>query len=184
LRRGLHVNEDHFIAEVIDPTSFEPVAPGDEGELILTTISKEGFPLVRYRTGDITSLNPAPCGCGRTFARMARVTRRTDDLVLFQGVGFFPSQIEKIILEVEGTTPHYQIVLDREAGVDTLEVRIEVSEDIPFLDEAKTLQRLRTQIAERIKRALDVDAKVTFAEPKSLRHTAQEQGRVLDRRTQ
>lgn len=130
---------------------------GAEGDLVFTTITKEGFPLIRYRTGDITLLDPAPCPCGRTFARMARVTGRTDDLILFHGVGFFPSEIGEILAEVEGTSPHYQIILDREGGVDTLEIKVGVSEDIPSLDEMKVLEALRRQIAGRVKAALDLE---------------------------
>ncbi len=182
-RSGLHVNEDHFIVEVIDAQSLQPVAPGQEGELVITTINREGFPLIRYRTGDITSLEPAPCPCGRTSVRMARVLRRTDDRVVFRGVGFFPCQVEEILLEVEGTTPHYGIVLDRAGGVDTLEIKVEVSEEIPSLDELKTLETLRRRISKRIRAALDVEANVTFVEPRSLRRLAGAKGRVVDRRT-
>ncbi len=181
-RCGLHINEDHFIVEVIDPTSLEPVEPGREGELVLRTITKEGFPLIRYRTGDITSVNTEPCACGRTLVRMARVSRRTDDLIFFHGVGFFPVQIEKILFEVEGLSPHYQIILDRQGEVDTLEIKVEVLEDIPALDEIKTLEILRNQVARRIKAVLNLDAKVTFAEPKSLRSDSGPIPRVLDRR--
>jgi phenylacetate-CoA ligase len=181
-RQGLHINEDHFIVEVIDPKTLQPVAAGEEGELVFTTITKEGFPLIRYRTGDITSVNPAACPCGRTFARMARVMGRTDDQILFHGVSFFPSQIKEILDEVEGTSPHYQIILDREGGLDSLEIRVEVSDKIPSLDELKVLGGLRAQIIRRIKATLDVDAKVTFVEPKSLRHVTDGPGRVADRR--
>jgi phenylacetate-CoA ligase len=182
LRQGLHINEDHLIVEVIDPVTLEPVAAGQEGELVLTTITKEGFPLIRYRTRDITSVDPAPCACGRTSARMARVMRRTDDLILFRESGFFPSQIEEVLLEAEGASPHYQIILDREAGVDTLEIKVEVSEDIPSLDEIRVLEMLRGNLVRRIKAALDVDAKVTFVEPRSLRDITDAAQRVLDRR--
>jgi phenylacetate-CoA ligase len=181
-RRGLHINEDHFIVETIDPKTLAPVAPGQEGELVLTTITKEGFPLIRYRTGDITSVNPEPCPCGRTLARMTRVIGRTDDLILFRGVGFFPSEIEEILAAVEGTSPHYQIILDRADGLDTLEIRVEVSDQVPFLDELKSLAALRGQIVHRIKTAMDIDAKVTLVEPKSLREIADGKGRVVDRR--
>jgi len=177
-RRGLHVNEDHFIVEVVDPKTLEPVGPGREGELVFTTITKEGFPLIRYRTGDISSIDPEPCACGRTSVRMARVMGRTDDRILFGGVGFFPAQVEEILLAVEGTSPHYQIVLDRQGGVDVLEVKVEVSEKIPSLDELKTLESLRGQISRRLKGALDIEGKVAFVEPKSLRSAP----RVVDRR--
>lgn len=182
LRQGLHINEDHFIVEVIDPKTLEPVGPGEEGELVFTTITKEGFPIIRYRTGDITSINTEPCACGRTFARMARVTGRTDDLILFRGVGFRPYQIEQILHDVEGVSPHYQIILDRQAGEDTLEVKVEISEAIPLIDEIKTLETLRGQIIRRIKTALDLAVKVTFAEPRSLRSENGGLPLVIDRR--
>jgi len=181
-RNGFHINEDHFIVEVVDLQSLEPVGPGEEGELVLTTILKEGFPLIRYRTGDITRLNPEPCPCGRTFVRMAGVTGRTDDLILFQGVGFFPSQIEEILSNVKGASPHYQIILDKQGDVETLEIRVEISDAIPFLDEVKTLEALRVQMAGRVKTALDIDTKVTFVEPKSLSRLAGANRHVLDRR--
>jgi len=182
LRSGLHINEDHLIVEVINPKTLEPVAAGDEGELVFTTITKEGCPLIRYRTGDMTSVDPAVCPCGRTFARMARVARRTDDLLLFHGIGFFPSQIEEILREVEGASPHYQIVLDRQGTEDTLEIRVEASEQIPFLDEVKALESLRGRLARRIKTVVGVDAKITFVEPRSLRQGAGTAERVVDRR--
>ena len=183
-RNGFHINEDHFIVEVIDPQSLEPVGAGEEGELVLTTIMKEGFPLIRYRTGDITCLNPEPCPCGRTFVRMAGITGRTDDLILFQGVGFFPSQIEEILSNVKGASPHYQIILDKQGDVETLEIRVEISDVIPFLDEVKALEALRVQMAGRVKTALDIDTKVTFVEPKSLSRLAGAGANrhVLDRR--
>ena len=182
LRDGLHINEDHFIVEVVDPKTLQPLGAGQEGELVFTTITKEGFPLIRYRTGDITSVDTDPCPCGRTFVLMARVTGRTDDLILFHGVGFFPAQIEEILFEVEGTSPHYQIILAREGSVDTLEIKVEVSEKIPAMDEVKTLQSLQAQLARRLRAALDVEAKVTFVEPRSLRDVAGVKGRVVDRR--
>jgi len=182
LRQGLHINEDHFIVEIIDPKTLAPVPAGDEGELVLTTISKEGFPLIRYRTGDITRIDPEPCPCGRTFVRVARMMGRTDDLILFQAVGFFPAQIEEILGEFEGTSPYYQIVLDQEGGVETLQIRVEISGQIPCLDEVKTLEALQTQVAKRIKSALDVEARVILVEPGSLRQLANGTERVVDRR--
>lgn len=183
MRCGLHINEDQFIAEIIDPKTLQPLEEGTPGELVLTTITKEGFPLIRYRTGDITSLTSDPCGCGRTLARMARVTGRTDDLILFRGVGFFPSQIEQIVADVEHISPHFQIILGREGGADTLEIKVEVSEKIPSLDELKTLESLRQQLVQHIKAALDIDARVTFVEPRSLRQAAGGRGRVVDNRS-
>ncbi|OHB61803.1 MAG: phenylacetate--CoA ligase [Planctomycetes bacterium RBG_13_60_9] len=181
LHQGLHLNEDHFIVELIDPKTAEPVGAGEEGELVLTTITKEGFPLVRYQTGDITRISPDPCPCGRTFVRMARVMGRTDDLILFQGVGFFPSQIEEVLAGIDSISPFFQIVLDQDRGVETIEIRVEISDKIPFLDEVKTIETLRLQVAKRIKTVLDVEPKVTLVEPKSLR-ALDPPGRVIDRR--
>jgi phenylacetate-CoA ligase len=180
-KQGLHVNEDHFLVEVIDPATQEILAPGIEGELVITTLTKEGFPLIRYRTGDITSIRRSPCPCGRTFGRMARVMARTDDMIFFRGVGFFPSQVEQILCDYAGIKGHYQIVLGQMAGMDTLEVRIEVSDQIPSWDEMRTLEHLREEMARRIKTVLDVDAKVTFVERQSLQGLAEDQ-RVTDDR--
>jgi phenylacetate-CoA ligase len=182
LHQGLHINEDHFIVEVIDPKTSEPVAAGEEGELVLTTITKEGFPLVRYRTGDITRIDPAPCPCGRTFVRMARVMGRTDDLILVQGVGFFPSQIENILAALDGVCPYFQIILGQDRGGETIEIRVEISDKIPFLDEVKTIETLRLQAAKRIKAVLDIDPKVTLVEPKSLQTLPEGTPRVIDKR--
>jgi phenylacetate-CoA ligase len=182
LHQGLHLNEDHFIVEVIDPKTSEPVPPGEEGELVLTTITKEGFPLVRYRTGDITRIDPAPCPCGRTFVRMARVMGRTDDLILVQGVGFFPSQIEEILTAIDGVSPYFQIILDQDRGIETIEIRVEISDKIPFLDEVKTIETLRLQAAKRIKAILDIEPKVTLVEPKSLQTLPEGTPHVIDKR--
>jgi len=182
LHQGLHLNEDHFIVELIDPKSREPVTAGGEGELVLTTITKEGFPLVRYRTGDITRIEPEPCPCGRTFVRMARVMGRTDDLILAQGVGFFPSQMEEILAGIDGISPYFQIILDQERGAETVEIRVEISDKIPFLDEVKTIETLRLLAAKRIKAVLDIDPKVTLVEPKSLQSLPEGTPRVVDKR--
>ncbi len=182
LRQGLHVNEDHFIVEVIHPDTLEPLPPGEKGELVFTTLTKEGFPLIRYRTGDISSLNPEPCACGRTFLRMERITGRTDDMILFHGQGFFPVQIEQILRQVMGTCPAFQIILDRAEGIDTLDIKVQVTTDIPFLDEIKTLELLRKQIIQRIKTDLEIDADISFAVPKLLQHANEPQQRVIDRR--
>jgi phenylacetate-CoA ligase len=180
-RDGLHINEDHFIVETVDPKTLAPVHEGEDGELVLTTITREGCPLIRYRTGDITSIRRSPCPCGRTFSRMARVMARTDDMIFFRGVGFFPSQVEQILCDYAGIKGHYQIVLGQMAGMDTLEVRIEVSDQIPSWDEMRTLEHLREEMARRIKTVLDVDAKVTFVERQSLQGLAEDQ-RVTDDR--
>lgn len=180
-RQGLHINEDHFIVEIVNPKTLDHVTAGEEGELVLTTIMKEGFPLIRYRTGDITRLIAEPCSCGRTFVRMAPAVGRTDDLILVHGVGFFPSQIEEILAGFEGSSPYFQIVLDQEGGGDTVQVRVEISDSIQSLDALKTLENLRVQVAERIKAVLDIEAKVILVEPRSLRQPAAAE-RVIDRR--
>ncbi|MFW6180778.1 MAG: phenylacetate--CoA ligase family protein, partial [Spirochaetota bacterium] len=183
-RDGLHINEDHFIAEVVDPHSGEPLGEGAEGELVLTTITKEGFPLIRYRTGDVTRLIGGPCGCGRSFSRIARIGGRTDDLLFVSGVKLFPSQIEQILLEAEEAAPHYRIVLDRERGVDVMEVEVEISESIGAIDELKNLERLRDTIRSRIEAEVGIRPRVTLVEPKTIaRITRGKARRVEDRRT-
>jgi phenylacetate-CoA ligase len=182
LHQGLHINEDHFIVEVIDPKTLEPVGAGEEGELVLTTITKEGFPLIRYRTGDITRLYPEPCPCGRTFVRMARVTGRTDDLIVVQGVGFFPSQVEEILATIDGVSPYFQIVLDQDRGVETIEIRVEIGDNIPFLDEVNRMATVRSEAARRIKAALDIDPTIKLLERKSLQSLPEGTPRVIDKR--
>jgi phenylacetate-CoA ligase len=183
-RQGLHINEDHFIAEVVNPATGEPAGENTEGELVITTITKEGFPLVRYRTGDITSLSSEQCSCGRRFMRMGRIGGRTDDLIFFQSAKFFPSQIEQILLEAEEAAPHYRIVLEREGGVDLMEIEIEISESIGAIDELKNLERLRDTIRSRVETHIGVKPRVTLVEPKTLaRVTEGKTRRVEDRRT-
>jgi phenylacetate-CoA ligase len=182
-KAGLHVNEDHFIVETIDPSSLQPVPRGGEGELVFTTITKEGFPLIRYRTGDLGILSDEPCRCGRTSVRMSRIRGRIDDMIIMGAVKVFPSQVEEIVLGVEGLAPHYEIVVDREAGIDTLEVRVEISETMPGLDEMKSLEQAKSRVAQRIDTVLGVKAKVTLVEPKSIaRAGGGKARRVVDRR--
>ncbi len=182
-RDGLHISEDHFIVEVIDPDTLEVLEPGREGELVFTTITKQGFPLIRFRTGDISTLLEDPCACGRTLARMKRVSGRTDDMIIVEGINVFPSQIEEALLQVEGALPHYQIVLDQADGVDTLEVQVEVPEHLPFGDEVKKLQDFSADIEKHLMWVLGLSAKVTLVEPKSLtRSTGGKMRRVVDKR--
>jgi phenylacetate-CoA ligase len=178
---GLHVNEDHFIVEVIDPRTLRAVPPGEEGELVFTTITKEGFPLVRYRTGDLSRLLPGQCACGRTLARIQRIAARIDDLIFFAGLKVFPSQIAEILGAAAGTTPHFRVVLDREEGVDTMDVQVEISEAVPAFDEMKNLERLRDSLAHRIETVLGLQAKVSLVEPRSLSREGKIR-RVVDRR--
>jgi phenylacetate-CoA ligase len=180
---GLHVNEDHFILEVVDPATLRAVAPGTEGEIVLTTITKEGFPLIRYRTGDLGSVNPEPCACGRTTVRMSRIRGRKDDLIIMGAVKVFPSQIEQVLLGVEGLAPSYEIVVDRAGGVDTLEIRAETTEALaaPGAEEAR--RRLGSRIAHDLATALDVEAAVTLLQPKSIPRRSEGKVRhVIDRR--
>ncbi len=180
-KRGLHVFEDHFIPEIIDPETGRVLPHGVMGELVFTTISKEAFPVIRYRTRDITSLSPEPCVCGRTHLRMNRVSGRTDDMLIIRGVNVFPSQIESVLMEVEGVEPHYQLVVDREENLDVLTVLIEMGERT-FSDEVKQLQHLERKIAKNIKEYLGVSAKVKLVEAKTIERSEGKAKRVIDNR--
>ncbi len=180
-RCGLHIYEDHFIVEVIDPATGEALPYGKTGELVFTTITKEAFPLIRYRTKDISRLMPQVCKCGRTFVRMERVSGRSDDMLIIRGVNVFPSQIESVLLEIDGLEPHYQLIVDREGSLDTLEVQVEVREKI-FSDEIRELQNMEKRITKDIKDYLGVTAKVKLVEPKSLQRFEGKAQRVIDKR--
>jgi phenylacetate-CoA ligase len=178
---GLHIFEDHFIPEIIDPVSEEVLPYGETGELVFTTITKEAFPVIRYRTRDITSLNPEPCICGRTHIRMNRVSGRTDDMLIIRGVNVFPSQIESVLMETDAAEPHYQLVVDRKDNLDTLTVLLEVGENI-FSDEVRHLQKRERQIAKNIKDYLGVSARVKLVEPKAIARSEGKAVRVIDNR--
>jgi phenylacetate-CoA ligase len=180
-KEGLHIFEDHFIAEIIDPATEEPLPYGEQGELVFTSITKEAFPIVRYRTRDITSLNPEACVCGRTFARMERVTGRTDDMIIIRGVNVFPSQIESVLMHIEGIEPHYQLIVDREGSLDTLEVQVEVNERI-FSDELKQLEKLERKVEKEIKETLGTTCRCKLVEPKSIQRSEGKAKRVIDNR--
>jgi len=180
-KNGLHVFEDHFIPEIIDPETLEPLPFGQRGELVFTTITKEAFPVIRYRTRDICSLNPEPCICGRTHLRMSRVTGRSDDMLIIRGVNVFPSQIESVLMDIDGVTPHYQLVVDRDGTLDILTVRVEVSEGM-FSDEVKRLQSMERTISKNIKELLGVSAKVKLVEPKGIARSEGKAVRVIDNR--
>jgi len=180
-KNGPHIFEDHFMAEIVDPDSGEPVAPGESGELVFTSLTKEAFPVLRYRTRDITALDTAPCGCGRTLARMVRVTGRTDDMLIIRGVNVFPSQIESILVGMPGVEPHYQLVVDRVGQMDTLEVQVEMTEGL-FSDEVKKLESLARRIENDIKDYFGVTAKVKLVEPKSIQRSEGKATRVIDKR--
>ena len=180
-KHGLHIWEDHFIPEIINPETGEPVAEGEKGELVITTITKQGIPLIRYRTRDITSLSYTPCTCGRTHGRIARMSGRSDDMLIIRGVNVFPSQIESILVRVEGVEPHYLLIVDRKDNLDTLEVQVEVNEGI-FSDEIKVLQSLSRQIEKEIKDMLGVTCTVKLVEPKTIQRSEGKAQRVKDNR--
>ena len=180
-KHGLHIWEDHFIPEIINPETGEPVAEGEKGELVITTITKQGIPLIRYRTRDITSISHAACACGRSHARIARMSGRSDDMLIIRGVNVFPSQIESILVRIEGVEPHYLLIVDRKDNLDTLEVQVEVDEQI-FSDEIKVLQSLSRQIEKEIKDMLGVTCTVKLVEPKTIQRSEGKAQRVRDNR--
>jgi phenylacetate-CoA ligase len=180
-KRGLHIFEDHFLPEIINPVTLEPLPPGEPGELVITTITKEAFPLLRYRTRDITSLDYAPCKCGRTIARIGRLQGRSDDMLIIRGVNVFPSQIESVLMETKGVAPHYQLIVDREGQLDTLEVAVEVDEAV-FSDEVKQMQALAKGIERKIKDYFTVSVKVKLVEPRTIPRSEGKAVRVIDRR--
>jgi len=181
-KNGLHIFEDHFIPEIIDPATEESLPFGEEGELVFTTVTKEAFPVIRYRTRDITRLHHEPCRCGRTHVRMERVTGRTDDMLIIRGVNLFPSQIESLLMNIDGLEPHYQIVVRREGTLDTMEVRIEVNESV-FSDEIKNLEALEKRVEHECKETLGVAAKIKLVEPKTLQRFEGKAQRVVDERS-
>jgi phenylacetate-CoA ligase len=178
---GLHINEDHFYAEVIDPATGKVLPDGEKGELVITTLTKEGTPVLRYRTRDITYLERSPCACGRTTVRMHRVLGRTDDMLIIRGVNVFPSQIEEIILKVEGTEPHYQLVVERRDQLDELEVQVEMNEKV-FSDEIRGLERMERRIEEELYAALNIHTRVRLVEPKAIARSEGKAKRIIDKR--
>jgi phenylacetate-CoA ligase len=183
VRDGMHIFEDHFLVETIDPVTCEVLPPGCEGELVFTTLTKEAFPLIRYRTRDISRLYPEPCRCGRTHYRMGRVMGRSDDMLIIRGVNVFPSQIEAILVGIEGLEPHYQLIVDRVGTLDTLEVQVELAEkQLADADEVKVLQKLEKQILKDMKDYLGITAKVKLVEPKTLTRFEGKASRVQDKR--
>lgn len=180
--RGLHIQEDHFLPEIVDQNTLKPLRDGMTGELVISTLTKEGLPLIRYRTKDLTSLDHGPCECGRTTARIARFTGRTDDMLIIRGVNVFPSQIESALLEMGGTTPHYLLIVDRVNNLDTLEVQVEVEERF-FSDEIRELENLTGKIAHVIQQAIGLSVKVKLVEPKSIERSMGKTKHVIDRRS-
>ena len=181
---GMHFNEDSFLYEIIDSDTLEVKSPEEEGELVLTTLTKEGVPILRYRTKDITSINFAPCKCGRTSARMSKVKGRSDDMLIIKGVNVFPSQIESLLLGMPHIGPHYEIIVTKKGYIDQLEVKVELS-DSSLLESYSELEALTNKIREKVKSNLLLDAKITLAEPKSLeRYVNGKAKRVHDLRNQ
>jgi phenylacetate-CoA ligase len=179
--KGMHVFEDHFLPEIIDPDTGEVLPPGEKGELVFTTLTKEAFPIIRYRTKDISRLIYEPCECGRTLVRMEKITGRTDDMLIIRGVNVFPSQVEHVLMSIEGVEPHYQIVVEREGNLDTMTVQVEVSERI-FSDEIRVLENLSRTIEAEIKDMLGVTSKVKLVEPKTIQRSEGKAQRVIDKR--
>ncbi|HRZ26914.1 MAG TPA: phenylacetate--CoA ligase [Spirochaetota bacterium] len=181
-KKGLHINEDHYIIEIVDPATGNPLPHGEEGELVITTITREGFPLIRYRTGDMSSIMEGTCACGRTTLRMNRVSARSDDMVAVNGINVFPGQVCEVLKKETGFEPRYQIIIDEFEGGDSLEVRIEMIENM-FGDEIKKILGLKTGIAAALEREIGVTARVTFVEPMALHKTPDGRvRRVVDNR--
>jgi len=178
---GLHVSEDHFVPEIIDPKTEEVLKPGEKGELVFTTITKEALPLLRYRTKDISRLNYDKCECGRTLVRMDKVTGRTDDMLIIRGVNVFPTQIESVLLDLGETAPHYQLVIDRKGSMDELEVQVEMTEEL-FADEVKKVEALEKKLKFNIESTLAISCKVTLVEPKTIARSEGKAKRVIDKR--
>ena len=180
-QNGLHINEDHFIAEVIDPQSGEKLPDGEKGELVFTSLTKEAFPIIRYRTRDISLLYPEACACGRTMKRMNRILGRTDDMLIIRGVNVFPTQIESVLLEIGETEPHYLLVVDRKDNLDDLEIWVEISENL-FSDEVRKLEDLENKIKKEINTTLGISARIKLVEPKTIPRSEGKAQRVVDKR--
>lgn len=181
LKAGMHISEDHFIAEVVHPASGKRLPEGEPGELVLTTLTREAVPVIRFRTGDLTVLDRRPCDCGRRNARMSKVLGRADDMLIIRGVNVYPSQVERALLEIEGIEPHYFIVVDRERELDTLEVWVEVSDQV-FSDDTRDMKRFAARVEARLRAALNVKARVSLKEPRTLEREDGKAKRILDRR--
>jgi phenylacetate-CoA ligase len=178
---GMHINEDHFLPEIIDPDTLGPVAEGEIGELVFTTITKEGIPLIRYRTRDLTRLIYDRCKCGRTLVRMVKCKGRSDDMLIIRGVNVFPSQIETVLLQMSEVEPHYLLIIEREGTLDTVTLMVEVQEQF-FSDEVRKLQELRMKITRQLESLLGISVNVKLVEPKTIERTAGKAQRVVDKR--
>ncbi len=179
--KGLHIFEDHFYPEIVDPKTLKPVPDGETGELVITTLTKEGIPMIRYRTKDLTSITHEKCECGRTTARISRFKGRSDDMLIIRGVNVFPSQVETALLTVDGITPNYQIIVDRVNHQDTLAILVEVEERF-FSDEIKELENLQKKIEHAVHQAIGLHAKIKLVEPKTIERSMGKAVRVIDKR--
>jgi phenylacetate-CoA ligase len=182
-QNGLHVYEDHFIIEIVDPQTLQPVPDGECGEVVFTTLTKEGIPVIRYRTRDISRILSGACPCGRTFRRMERVTGRTDDMLIIRGVNVYPSQIEHVLMGIPGVAPHYQLVLSKRGSMDAVEVQVEVNPDVAF-DEIRELEGLQKRVAGAIAAALAVHVAVRLVEPRAIQRSEGKAKRVVDLRNE
>lgn len=180
-RNGLHIAEDHFIAEIIDPITEEVLEDGQQGELVITSLTKEALPMIRYRTRDLTTLDREVCSCGRTHVRMRKVLGRSDDMVIIRGVNVFPSMVESVLLNIPGVEPHYLLIVDRKGNLDQLEVQVEISERI-FSDEVKKLEEMGALITKELESALGIGVRVRLVEPKSIERSEGKAKRVIDKR--
>ena len=180
-RRGMHVAEDHFLPEIVDPRTLEPVPPGAVGELVFTTLTKEALPLLRYRTRDVTALDPEPCRCGRTLVRIGRITGRTDDMLIIRGVNVYPSQIERALLAVADVAPHYLLVLRREAALDTLEIQVEARADVAEAGD-DAFAALAAVVRRKVHETIGLTAEVSVVRPKTIERSVGKAKRVLDLR--
>lgn len=182
-QHGLHVNEDHFLIEIVDEKTLRPVPDGQYGEVVFTTLTKEGIPVIRYRTRDISRIIPGECTCGRTSRRMERVTGRSDDMIIIRGVNVFPSQIEQVLTGIAGVAPHYQVILGKRGSMDTVEVHVEVAADAAF-DEIRELEAIQRKVRSEIESALAVSIAVKLVEPKSIARSEGKAQRVVDLRAE
>lgn len=180
-QQGLHIFEDHFFPEIVDPETGETLPDGEEGELVITTLSKKALPVIRYRTRDITAIIPEPCPCGRTIRRLKRISRRSDDMLIVRGVNIYPSQVEEALLSVKGTLPHYQIILKRERGLDDMTVEVEVTSEV-FSDKVRTLETLHHQLSGALERTLGIRAHLRLVEPNTIKRSEGKARHVIDRR--
>jgi len=180
-KNGLHINEDHFLCEIIDPDSGEVLPPGQAGELVITTLTKEALPILRYRTRDLTSLNLEACSCGRTLARMARVFSRTDDMLIAGGVKIFPAQIEEVLLQVEGVEPNYRVIVDEVGGVERVEVQVEVSSAL-LTGDVSQLLKVQNQIRQSLEADLGLVADLKLVESRTIGPVDHPSQRIVDRR--